>query len=118
MSVWINEEYDANITFNFSGPAPCPFDTICLKFVQIEDSVKFGGLLTENYEMYTAKLEDQHTFFFEFGTPETTEVNQGSTGTGTDSGVITGNVTTAGDNWLGPSALFTLLTALLEIMLL
>ncbi len=114
MSVWIDEEYDANITFDFSGLLMCPFNEICLKFIKKEDSVKFDGLMTEYHEMYTAKLEDHHTFFFEFGTERTT-VKATETTTGTDSGVTIGNVTTAGKKWSGPSVLFILLTALLEV---
>ncbi len=117
MSVWIDEEYDANITFDFSGLLMCPYNVICLKFIQKEDFVKFDGLMTEYHEVYTATLEDQHTFFFEFGTARTT-VDTTETAAGTDSGVTIGNVTTAGGERSGPSVLFILLTALLEAVLL
>ncbi len=117
MSVWIDEEYDANITFDFSGPLMCPLNVICIKFIQKEDAVKFDGLLTEYHEIHTATLEDHHTFFFEFGTERTT-IEATETAAGTDSGVIIGNVTTAGKKWSGPSVLFILLTALLEVVLL
>ncbi len=64
MSVWIDEEYDANFTFNFSGPMRCPFNEICLRFIKKDVAVIFDGLLTDNHEMFTAKLEDYHSFFF------------------------------------------------------
>ncbi len=117
MSVWIDEEYDANITFDFSGLLMCPLNIICIKFIQKEDAVKFDGLLKKYHEIHTATLEDQHTFFFEFGTTRTT-VETTETTAGTDSGEIVGNVTTAGGERSGPSVLFILLTALLEVVLL
>ncbi len=44
MSVWIDEEYDANITFDLSGPLMCPLNVICIKFIQKEDAFMFVGL--------------------------------------------------------------------------
>ncbi len=72
MSVWIDEDYDVNITFGFTGPSTYPFEAIYLKYVRRKDSISFDGLLTEGHDVFTAKLQDHHTFYFEFGIPSAT----------------------------------------------